>query len=196
MKSPLTHFILALSTSAIAFASYGAWYATIVHKSDAVANLERQIKMSEEIETRVASARALLAQTASDEALIRDHFVSETGVVAFIDELEARGRAQNAVVSILSVSTGGASSSGTPTSGQGRPASPTSSQGGRSALILVASLKGTFDAVMRTLGSIEYAPYDLSIATLSLVQDDQNNWRADLKLTVGSTNVATIKNTL
>lgn len=57
-------------------------------------------------------------------------------------------------------------------------------------LAFTLTVKGTFDAVMRTVGSIEYAPYDLSITALTIAQDDKNSWHADLKLSVGSVSAA------
>jgi hypothetical protein len=39
---------------------------------------------------------------------------------------------------------------------------------------------------MRTIGIIEYAPYDLLLSDLSVGQDDENEWHADLKILVGS----------
>ena len=90
-------------------------------------------------------------------------------MVAFINDLEARGRVQGVAVNVLSVSAGGETKQPT--------------------LTLVLTVQGTFDAVMRTVGAIEYAPYALSISGLSLGQDGKDikdSWRADLKLRVGS----------
>jgi hypothetical protein len=53
-------------------------------------------------------------------------------------------------------------------------------------LELTLTVTGTFDAVMRTVGAIEYAPYDLSITGLDLGQTDKNAWHADVTLLVGS----------
>lgn len=166
MTSPPLQLLLALVVCAAALIGYGAWYAAIVQMSNIAAQLESQIETKIEARSRIASARTALAAIAGDEASVQGYFVQGTGVVAFIDDLEARGREQGATVSVLSVATGSA--------------------GEHSVLTLAVSLKGTFNAVMRTLGSIEYMPRDLTISTLSLAQDDKNSWRADLKLVVGS----------
>lgn len=166
MKSSLTHLVVALLICVAALASYSAWYAAVSAKSAAVADLQEQIETKTETINRVAAARAMLAEIADDETVVRGYFVPETSVVPFIDALEAQGESQGAAISVRSVSTGGTSA--------------------RPTLELSLSVAGTFDAVMRTIGLIEYAPYDLMVASLSVAQDDKDNWQADLKIVVGS----------
>ena len=166
MKSPLIHFLLALAVFAAVLFGYGVWYAVVSNKSSEVSDLQSQIITASENMGRIASTRAAFAEIAGDEAKVQNYFVSESGVVAFINSLEALGAAQKATVNVLSVSTGGSSS--------------------RPALLLSITIRGTFDAVMRTLGVIEYAPYSLSISTLSIGKDSQKNWQADVNLIVGS----------
>lgn len=166
MKSPAFHLLIALATSAAALAGYAVWYGVVSDKSREVASLENQIMAASETVSRVASARAALTEIAGDEMKVRSYFVPEAGVVAFINDLEARGLARGAVIDVASVSTGGSLS--------------------RPALMLSVSIKGTFDSVMRTVGSIEYAPYDVSVSSFSIRQDVEDMWRADLGLKVGS----------
>ncbi len=168
MKSPFLHLIIWLSVCAATFVGYGFWYAAVAHKSMAVADLQNQINMKTETSIRVAAARTALAEIAGDESVVQSYFVPETGVVSFIDDLQARARAQTAVMKVLSVSTGGTAKQSNLT------------------LLLAISINGTFDAVMRTVGAVEYAPYDLSISGLSLGEDGKNTWHADLGLVVGS----------
>ncbi len=166
MKSPLPHLILASLACVAMLVGYGVWYAAVEAKSVAVANLENQISTKTETESRITSTRASLAEIAGDEATLQSYFVPETGVVAFIDHLDTQGQTLGATVNVLSVAT--------------------SNTGAQPELTLALTIKGTFDAVMRTIGAIEYAPYDLSISTLSLQQDAKNKWHADLNLHVGS----------
>ena len=169
MKSSLAHLLIASAVCVVTILCYGFWYATVGAKSAAVAQLESQISTKTETAGRIASARASLAGAADNEADIQGYFVPETGVVAFINNLEAQGRTQNASVSVLSVSTSVVD------------AQPT--------LTFSLTIRGAFDAVMRTIGVIEYLPYDLSVSTLSITrdgQDEKNSWRADLTLLVGS----------
>lgn len=166
MKSTLAHLAFASAACVAVLAGYGFWYAATAAKSVEVAELQSQIDAKTEAVSRMATTRAALAEIAGDESVVRGYFVPETGVVAFIDDLEARGRALGAAVSVLSVSTGGGG------------AEPT--------LQFALSVKGTFDAVMRTVGAIEYAPYAISISALSVGQDAKDLWHADLKLRVAS----------
>ncbi len=166
MKSTLLHLIIWLSVCIGAFVAYEFLYAALANKSIAVANLQNQIDMKTEASKRITAARTALAEIAGDESVVQSYFVPETGVVSFIDDLEARARAQTATMKVLSVSIGGVATAPT--------------------LVLSLIVDGTFDAVMRTIGAIEYAPYDLSISRLSLEKTEENVWHAELGLIVGS----------
>jgi hypothetical protein len=166
MRTSITNAVIALIICTAAIAGYGIWYAAVEAKSAAVANLQSRIDALTETSARISSARAALSQLSGDEAAVQGYFVPETGIVAFIEDLEGRGRLLGAAVSVLSVSKGSA--------------------GGRPALAFSISIKGTFDAVMRTVGAIEYAPYALSLSSLALAQNDKNAWQADAKFSVGS----------
>lgn len=170
MKSPLVTFICA---SLVCFATIGGYvlgYIFIQHRSVAVAELDTQIATKTESAARVASARAALSDIAEGEARMQAYFVPETGVVSFINTIETLGRTQGALVNVLSVSK---------TTSNNRPA-----------LTFALSVKGSFDAVMRTVGTIEYAQYADSVSTLSLSREDNKDekkgWHAEVSLIVGS----------
>ncbi len=171
MKSRFFHLGILFIASIVACVGFSMWYATLSAKSAAVANLQNQIITKTETVHHVAFARAALAEIADDEMTVQSYFVPETGVVAFINELETRGRAQGTVVRVLSVST--------------------RTTGTQPMFEFMLAIDGPFDTVMRTIGGIEYAPYAISISTLSLAQNDENSWHADLKLAVGSVRAAT-----
>lgn len=171
MRSPLIHILGALVMLLIASSAYGVWYRIISQKSQHVADVEQKIIDANKNVRRIALARTALAEIANDEAAVRSYFVSEAGVVAFIDGLEKIGSTEKAEVSVLSVSSAGS------------PSQPV--------LSLSLSIKGTFDAVMRTTGAIEYSPYDLWVTRLSVTHDEKNLWHADIGLSVGSAPVAT-----
>ncbi len=171
MKSHLFHLIAVFLLGTIILVGYGFWYAAIANKSSAVVDLQNQIASKKEIMNRAASARAALAKIAGAKDAMQSFFIPETGVVAFIDGLEAQGKSLGTVVSVLSVSTG--------------------STGTQPTFILSLTIRGSFNAVMRTVGVIEYAPYDLSVSEFSLTQDDKKNWRAALNFSVGSVHAAT-----
>ena len=172
MKSPLAHLVVASTLCVLACIGYGVWYGVVSAESAAVATLQADIAAKTQTVNQIAATRASLASVAGDETVVQGYFVPEADIVAFINSLEDKGASQKASVSVLSVSEGGT------------PSQP--------ALALALTVKGTFDAVMRTIGSIEYAPYALSISSLSIAQDAKNSWHADLKLIVGSLPAAAV----
>ena len=176
MKSPIMHILGAVLVCVASLAGYAQWYGVISEKSAAVAALQNQIDAKTETMGRISAARASLAGILGDEAAIQNYFVSETGVVAFIGVLEAEGKAQGAKVSVLSVSATGSSS--------------------RPSLTFLLSVKGTFDAVLRAIGAIEYAPYAVSLSMLSVRRDTEGGgWQASLKLVANSISAGTATST-
>lgn len=167
MKSSTTHFLLALTLFIGAVSLYSVWYAVVSEKSGEVASLESRIIASGENAGRIELARAALSEIEGDEVDMQNYFVSESSAVSFISGLEALGLANSATVTVLSVSKKASS------------------------LLLSLSIAGTFDAVMRTVGAIEYVPYSVSIATISVGQDAKDDWHANLSLVADSAFVAT-----
>jgi hypothetical protein len=164
MKSSLLHLAIALAVCVAALSGYGVWYAAVSDKSTHVTALQNKIDARTASVARMERARATFAEMAGDEAAVQGYFVPETGVVPFIDSLENRGSTLGAAVNVLSVSK-----------------DKTSAQ-----LAFALSVKGSFDAVMRTIGAIEYAPYAITVTSLVVSQESEGGWRADLKLSVGS----------
>lgn len=171
MKSHFFHLILAFFVAVAVLVCHGFWYSIVAEKSAKVANLKEQIAVKTETASRIASARAALAEISDDEKTLQEYFVPETGVVAFIGEIESQGRELGSEVSVLSVSTDTIDK--------------------QPAFIFSLNIKGTFDSVMRTVGVIEYAPYNLSISKISIIKDDKDSWNTNLDLVVGSVSVAT-----
>ncbi len=163
---PFTALMVFLVLLAGVLAGYAAFRTAIARKSGVVVSLTNQIQALTNDATRVAAARSALAELSGDEAALRAYFVSQTGVVGFIDDLQSRGRALGTVVEITSV------------------AAPNGKQ--HPTILLSIGIRGSFDAVLRTLGSIEYAPYDISITNLSLNLDTKGAWVATANLSVGS----------
>lgn len=166
MKPPLTHLFGALVLCVVSLIGYGVWYAALAAESASVADMQSKIDAKTATADRAAAVRASLAEISGDEAAVQGYFVPETGIVAFIDSLEAYGRSQKAAVNVLSVSSNTALA--------------------HPAFVLALTVQGPFDAVMRTVGSMEYAPYDLSLTGLSLGKDAKNSWHANLTILVGS----------
>jgi hypothetical protein len=174
MKSPLFHLLLWLLVFAGVLAGYGYWHSVLTGKSGEVANLENQITTKTQNSARAAAARNALADIKGEEDLVRGYFVPEADIVPFIDNLQTRAHAQTAEMKVLSVST----------SGTDKPDNVS--------LRLVVTIDGTFDAVMRTVGSVEFAPYDISISKFAIHKTAKSAWHADLELVVGSVAADTV----
>ncbi|MBI2409957.1 hypothetical protein HYV30_02855 [Candidatus Kaiserbacteria bacterium] len=159
---------IALLVCFVALVAYSIWYGAVAAYSSDVARLSLEISNKTGTKRHLNSARAALAEIENDEALVRKYFVSEADAVAFIKDLEAHGRAQNATLEVLSVS------------------SDKLNGGAKSALALSLSMSGTFDAVMRTLGAIEHAPYAVSTSNLVFSKEAGGSWHAQLSLVAGS----------
>lgn len=168
MKYSFLKNIAILSVCVVAIFGCAAWYSTVSTKSAEVADLQNKIDAKKETMARVAGTRATLSGIKDDEAVVFGYFVPETGVVPFIDAIEAQGETLGTVVRVLSVSASGTKTNQVP------------------ALLMSLSVKGEFDSVLRTVGSIEYAPYAISISNLSMTKDTVAGWQADIKLIVGS----------
>ncbi len=166
MRPPLSHLSVSIFLCVAASIGYGVWYSVLSAKSEEVANLENDIRAKTETANRIAATRTVLASVANEEEIVRGYFVPETGVVAFIDALEAQGKKQGAVVRVLSVENEEVKK--------------------QPSLALSLTVKGTFEAVMRTVGAVEHVPYDLSVSRLTVTQDGKNMWQANLTLLVGS----------
>ncbi|MDD2657155.1 MAG: hypothetical protein PHD04_00635 [Candidatus Pacebacteria bacterium] len=175
MKPPFFHLTFTLIICVALFATYGVWYAAVSAKSTSVTALQSQIDAKTATMKRLATTRAAFVEMAGDEAVVQAYFVPETGVVAFIDKLEMRGNLLGATINVLSVSTNDTSA--------------------RPALEFALSVDGAFDAIMRTVGAIEYAPYDITISSLSIGKDIKDVWHADLKISVGSVAESTAPST-
>ena len=169
MRSPLISFVIWALILLAAVGVYAALKIAVNDKSLAVANLSRQIEAKNVESARLSAVREQLSALANDEAAVEAYFVPESSVVALIDELQGRGRALGASVEIASVA-----------------ATPGAS-GARPTIAIALSATGPFDAVMRTIGSIEYAPYDLHATGVTLSEGlDGKTWSANLNLSVGS----------
>ncbi|MEK7604398.1 MAG: hypothetical protein AAB442_01200 [Patescibacteria group bacterium] len=167
MRPPLTNAVLTLLLFLAVGTGYHFWYGAIEDKSASVAELERLIVSSTETEARIAAARASLAGVAGAEGNVQDYFVTDSRVVSFINALESRGTTLGTTVKVLSVAKG--------------------TTGGRPMFTFSLAINGTFDAVMRTVGAIENAPYAVMVTNFGIRHQEQTQWGADLTLSVGST---------
>lgn len=146
-----THFIQLAIAVLILGASIGLLVlSTLAGQSTAkkATELASDIQTKRTETARVAEAgKALPALIAAEETL-RTYFVRTDDIVPFLSQLEKQGGAQGAVVEVLSVD------------------SNASSADHRISLSL--KITGSYDAVVRTLGVIEYGPYDIVLTNVTL----------------------------
>jgi hypothetical protein len=166
MRVSLIHLIVASLVALALMSGYVLWYRAVSQKSTDVTSLQNQIEAKNDAAARITSTQNTFAEIIGDENLLEHYFVSETGVVTFIDDLEEKGRKLGTDVKVLSVNTGGSTA--------------------QPVLLFSLSVRGSFGAVMRTIGAIEYAPYDLVINKFVLGQEEKSDWNAQLTITVGS----------
>lgn len=120
---------------------------------------------------RVALAQAALPRLTESEAILNAHLVRSEDIVSFLGSVEAQGKGQGAVVEVVSVS----------------PEQTTE----RPRIALSIKITGTFEAVERTLGIIEYGTYDalVSNVTLERAKDEKAKnptWTAFVVLSVAT----------
>lgn len=133
--------------------------------------LEQEVVAKQGEVLRVASAKAALPVLARSEETLRTYRTRSSDIVPFLERLEKQGGAEGAVVEVLSVSP---EQAGT----QGR-------------IAISLTVRGTFDAVVRTVGSIEYGPYDIIVKTTALdnpagTDEKTSAWTAAITLSLGT----------
>ena len=177
-RAPLFQFIGAIILLLVVVALNVFWYNVVSGESAQVATLAGQIKAKNDDSTRAVQAKSELASLTTDQAAVQQYFVSTTDVVPFLEQLQTAGSFLGSKVQIASVS----ATPGTPY-GQ---------------LSLSLSIAGSFNAVMRTLGSIEYGPYDTTINTLTFdapptaTSSSSPQWVANAIFSVGTEVIAPV----
>jgi hypothetical protein len=168
MKRSFTQLILALIFFGVVLAGYAAWYFSVQKESAVAAQLASQIDDQSKNSTRSAAAQKALASLSLEQAEIEGHFIATQDVVPFLESLQKMGTTLGTVVSVGSVA-----------------ADPSP----RPHLVLSLSIKGSFDGIMRTLGAIEYEPYDIRVTSFSInnapSDTGTSTWSGAMNMSVG-----------
>ncbi|MGE5540868.1 MAG: hypothetical protein ACM3TU_01110 [Bacillota bacterium] len=153
---------------------YGFGYYTLVNWKERAASLATDAATKAENIDRITKAHAALSSLASDEATLDTYSVGKEDVAPFLETLQQSGRSQGAHVDIVSVT------------------DQADKKTGHNRIGITLSIRGSFDAVMRTLGAIEYAPYDGVVTNLTLgtgVEDASSTpagWKATATYSVSA----------
>lgn len=171
MKKPLIHLVIALVLLAAAVTAYVFWYARVTALEQETAELATKAAQAERAAADIASARAALSKLVADEAFFGSYFVSTSTVVSYLENLEHTGDELGSLVEVVSVT----------------PA-------GSERLSISFRAAGSFAAVMRTLGAIEFGPYDASMANLTLDTNagSEGKWMATGVVSVGMSPAAVV----
>lgn len=176
----LTFFQLMCAFALLAgiLAAYGFWYTVVGKASAESAELAGQIRELSQESARVASAKEALVSLAADESAVNQYFVRQEDVVPFLEGVENTGKALGATVEVVSVAAETAN--------------------GRNRIKLSLKISGSFDSVLRTLGALEYGPYDSSITNLAFdtVPTDSEGapvrWTAAASFVIGAQATTTV----
>ena len=157
---------------AVAGAAYAFFYSEIGTQSVKVATIDQEIATKTKAASSEAVAKSELNSLTSEEAAINQYFISTNDVVPFLEQLQKTGKYFGANVTVQSVSA--------------TPGTPYGQLG------LALTITGTFDAVLRTIGAIEYGPYDTTVSTLNFattangVASSSPTWIANTTFIVGA----------
>lgn len=170
-RASLIQLVIALAVLASALGAYSFWYSLVGKASVEAAALSEEIRTKSQDSARVAAAKIALESLAEDEAAMRAYLVREKDIVPFLGTLEDTGVSLGSSVEVVSVSA--------------------NSQGERSQIQLSLKITGSFDAVLRTLGAIEYGPYDSAIQSVTFDTAPSDDtaaaaWTAAATFTLGT----------
>lgn len=147
MRRTLIELVVAFLVLASVLGAYAFWYVAVGKARDEAAALSKQIQTKTLESARVTEAKDALALLAADEASMREYFVSTQDIVPFLGMLERKGTALGSSLEVVSVSS--------------------DTVAGRERILLSLKITGSFDAVLRTLGAIEYGPYDSAVSNVT-----------------------------
>lgn len=181
MNTHLTvRFILAVIVLLAAIAVAVAGNLIVERESRRAAQLAAETALKAAEAMRVADAKSALAALAADEEAVSSYRISDEAIVPFLEHVEADGAMLGAKVTVASVA-------------EGTEEDPR--------LVLSVRVTGGFDAVMRTLGMIEFGPYDSALQTLTLdtpISADATlpPWTATAVFSIGTASLASTTATI
>jgi hypothetical protein len=169
MRNPLIHLGIATGVLLLAAGAYGVAYAIVEKASAEAAALHVQLDAKSENANQLSVARNALQALGENEELTTKYFVSPDNIVLFLEELESAARALGADMEVASVST---------------------EIGPRERIQVALKITGSFDAVMRTVGTIEYGQRDSQVRSLTIdtatTPTGKREWTATATLLFGT----------
>lgn len=143
------------------------WYMRVDALKEEVTQLRTKRVETEAQSARIAEAKSALATLAESEARIERYFVPQGDVVPFLETVGQTGDTLGSTVEVVSVT-----------------AEP--GEGDRGRLRLALRITGSFAAVMRTVGALEYGPFDSRLMTITLDGGGEGQWSASATYAIGT----------
>lgn len=175
MKKVTVQLIAAAIVLIVVLIVYTLWYMAVSAESAQVASLQQQILQKSQTATRISSAKSELAQLDPEKQEVSQYFISTNNIVVFLEQLSSVGQNLGATVQVASVSAT-QPSGGTP----------------YGSIDLSLKITGSFQAVMRTLGAIEYGPYNIKTNSVTFDAGGQTGgkteWTATAMFTISTQN--------
>lgn len=164
MSRSLIHLLIALGILATVAGLYSLWYYQVGKEAKQSLELLSQIHATVESAVTAAETGDALVALAADEAAIEAYRIKLADIVSFLERIEGTGRTLGSSVEVVSVA---------------------DKPGADGRIALSVRIIGSFDAVLRTLGAIEYGPYDSRVATLTFdTPSGGGAWTAVVTLSV------------
>jgi hypothetical protein len=170
MTRPYIHIVVAGLLFVLALGAYTLWYHHVSALSAQAAELSTQKQSLGDANGRASSVRRELEDIAREEDPVYSHLVGKETIVTYLEGLETTGKNLGAGVEVVSVADAPAA--------KGQPAQ----------LQMSLRISGPFDAVMRTLGAIEYQSYATTLSSLILdtPPEADTGWTAAAIFLVGT----------
>ena len=141
------------------------WQHVVSEERAKIERLREEAALLEEHTKRVEGREELLLLE-DEERYVEERLLAVSDIVSFLSAFERKGNQHGAEVEVVSVS---------------------EKQEGR--VVIAFSVSGSFDAVMRTLGSIEYEQYASAIENVTLETAPGEAWTLTGTYTILSTNL-------
>ncbi len=149
MKKSFVHIAIASSLLLGSVVAYVLWYAEVEKTRTAITTTALEVEAKTAEAKRIAQAKGALAALSENEARITEYFVSNDDIGTFLETIGRTGNHLGSKVTIVSVT-------------EDALATP------RTRVVLAVTVTGSFDAVMKTVGALEYGPYDVELRNLSV----------------------------
>jgi hypothetical protein len=171
MKNAYLHLAGALVLLIAVISAYLFWYHELSAKRAEAAAESATLATSQANAALASEASAQLSSLGADAAAVNAYFIDAADVVPFLETLQDTGSRLGSSIDVQSV---------------------TAKSDGRPHLDLSLTISGPFSAVARTVGAIEFAPYDITVTSLSMTaaSDDAGGWNAVMAFSVGTASAA------